>query len=150
MYFLSFSGRCDRYEYWLMLACIFTYSAATTYIIYSTGILNLAHAYGEIFGFEKQTIVTLFIVVNIPSFLIWLSVTIRRYHDREKSGYWCAIILLPILGTVWQFFELGFQPGCGSSNVFGEAPSRITNENNPYRKNYQRKGVGELGELINL
>ena len=148
MSFLSLSGRCDQYEYWLMLFSALTYSAITTYTVISTDVLPLTFYYGAIFGFGQQFMILLLVVMNIPTFAVWLLATIRRYHDRDKSGYWIAIILIPILGVIWQLIELGFFDGSREANRFGESPFRTAFEKSPYHKIHQRKGVGKLSELV--
>ncbi len=150
MNLLFLSGRGDRYEYWLLLSSAITYSTATTYIVVSTGVLPLTFHYGQIFGFGEQTIILLFVVMNIPSAVILMNASVRRYHDLDKSGYWFAVFLIPVLGLVWQIVELGFSSGTKGTNKFGASPRELEIENNPYRKKNTRKGVGELAELINL
>ena len=50
------------------------------------------------------------------------AVTARRWHDRDKSGWWSLIVFLPIIGPMWIFIECGFLPGTRGANRFGEAP----------------------------
>jgi uncharacterized membrane protein YhaH (DUF805 family) len=49
-------------------------------------------------------------------------VTIKRYHDRNKSGWWVLIALIPIVGAIWQIIELGFLRGTVGQNRFGSDP----------------------------
>ena len=150
MNLLFLSGRGDRYEYWLMLSSAITYTTVTTYIVVSTGVLRLTYHYGQIFGFGELTVILLFVIMNIPSAVILINASVRRYHDLDKSGYWSVVFFIPILGLIWQIAELGFSAGTNGANKFGVSPREFEIENNPYRKKNQRKGVGELAELINL
>ncbi len=43
----------------------------------------------------------------------------RRYHDRNKSGWWFFLCFVPIVGPIWQFIELGFLSGTPSGNSYG-------------------------------
>jgi len=57
-------------------------------------------------------------------FFIWatLAVNCKRWHDLNKSGWWSLINLIPIVGQIWLFIELGFLKGTPGSNRFGEDP----------------------------
>lgn len=50
--------------------------------------------------------------------VIWVSLalTIKRWHDRNKSGWWNLINLVPGIGTFWWFIELGLVPGAADTN----------------------------------
>jgi uncharacterized membrane protein YhaH (DUF805 family) len=53
--------------------------------------------------------------------LLWpsLAIQIKRFHDRDKSGWWVLLNLIPIIGPIWLFIELGFLPGTPGPNRFG-------------------------------
>jgi hypothetical protein len=36
---------------------------------------------------------------------------VRRLHDRNKSGWWAALYLLPFVGWLWLVIECGILPG---------------------------------------
>jgi uncharacterized membrane protein YhaH (DUF805 family) len=46
-------------------------------------------------------------------------VYIKRFHDRDKSGWWVLIGLIPIIGAIWLPIELGFLKGTPRPNRFG-------------------------------
>lgn len=50
---------------------------------------------------------------------IWSAATVKRYHDRDKSGWWTFIVLIPLIGQIWQFVELAFFPGTSGPNRYG-------------------------------
>lgn len=54
----------------------------------------------------------------IPS----LAVTVRRLHDIDRSGWWCLIGLIPILGFILMLVWM-LSPGTRSANQFGSSPS---------------------------
>ncbi len=62
-------------------------------------------------------------VVFLPPFWIGLCASIKRYHDRGKTGLWCLIVIIPFIGPVWQLIELGSLTGTKGANAFGEQPS---------------------------
>ncbi len=56
--------------------------------------------------------------------LIWpgIAVTVKRWHDRDKSAWWLLLILVPVIGWLWAFIELGFFKGTDGPNRFGPDP----------------------------
>jgi uncharacterized membrane protein YhaH (DUF805 family) len=56
--------------------------------------------------------------------IIWpsLAISTKRWHDRDKSGWWNLINLIPLIGTTWSFVECGFLSGTNGPNRFGEDP----------------------------
>jgi uncharacterized membrane protein YhaH (DUF805 family) len=54
-------------------------------------------------------------------FLLWpsLALTVKRWHDLDKSGWWVLIGLIPIVGMIWTFLETGFLKGTEGPNRFG-------------------------------
>ena len=40
----------------------------------------------------------------IPAIIVY----IKHFHDRDKSGWWVLIGLIPIIGAIWLLIELGF------------------------------------------
>ena len=55
------------------------------------------------------------LVALIPSIIVY----IKRFHDRDKSGWWVLIALIPIIGALWILIELGFLKGTPGPNRFG-------------------------------
>jgi uncharacterized membrane protein YhaH (DUF805 family) len=63
-------------------------------------------------------------------FLIWIfwpsiAVQAKRWHDRNKSAWWVAIGLIPVVGPIWAFIENGFLVGDSGDNRFGPAPKQV-------------------------
>jgi len=50
-----------------------------------------------------------------------LSVTVRRLHDRDRSGWWYWLLLIPLVGAIWLlvWFCSG---GTQGDNRFGPDP----------------------------
>ena len=55
------------------------------------------------------------LIVLIPAIIVY----IKRFHDRDKSGWWVLIGLIPIIGALWLLVELGFLKGTDGPNRFG-------------------------------
>ena len=102
----SFSGRINRAKWWLARLLVFV----ATFFIYLIA-ANL--------GDGAFVIVLL---VAILSFWVHLAINFKRWHDRDKSGWWVLIELIPLIGTIWVFIELGCLKGTYGKNRFGPDP----------------------------
>jgi uncharacterized membrane protein YhaH (DUF805 family) len=55
-------------------------------------------------------------------YLWWgFAISVKRWHDRGKSGWWCLINLIPLLGPLWQLIECGLLPAAPGGGRFGQA-----------------------------
>ncbi|MGH7884546.1 MAG: DUF805 domain-containing protein [Thermodesulfobacteriota bacterium] len=53
-----------------------------------------------------------------------VSIGIKRFHDRDKSGWWVLISLIPVIGSLWYLIECGFLKGTDDDNKYGGDPLR--------------------------
>jgi uncharacterized membrane protein YhaH (DUF805 family) len=44
-------------------------------------------------------------VFALASLIPAILVDIKRWHDRDKSGWWMLIALVPIIGAIWFLIE---------------------------------------------
>jgi uncharacterized membrane protein YhaH (DUF805 family) len=114
----SFDGRVSRAPYWLVLLAVL--------------FIDLV-AFGAAGGFELFDGDTMAVECNdafwallvvLPSLWIGLVVTVRRLHDRNKSGRWVLVNLVPVVGWLWTLIECGFLRGTTGPNRFGQDPLR--------------------------
>jgi uncharacterized membrane protein YhaH (DUF805 family) len=47
---------------------------------------------------------------------------VKRWHDRNKSGWWVSIAFIPFVGPIWSFVETGFLTGTVGCNHYGRDP----------------------------
>ncbi len=75
-------------------------------------------------GVETKSLSLLIGTLLLCVALLWCSIciTIKRYHDRNKSAWWILFPLIPIIGPIWAFIELGFCPGTYGDNDYGPGP----------------------------
>jgi len=66
-------------------------------------------------------------VLAVTVVTLWVSIAtdVRRFHDRDKSGWWVFILLVPVVGPVWLLIECGFLPGTPGPNRFGPDPLAV-------------------------
>ena len=67
-----------------------------------------------ILGSRFRFLVQLVFIVQSPQYAI----AAKRWHDRNKSGWWSLISLIPLV-NFWMLIELGFLTGTDSANRFG-------------------------------
>lgn len=47
------------------------------------------------------------------------AVSVKRWHDRDHSGWWVLVYLLPLVGVVWTLVSNGLRRGTVGVNRFG-------------------------------
>lgn len=121
----SFQGRISRSSFWAGIGILFGANALAA-IISSvvTSISQVQGSDGALHISGGAAIGLSLLGVAIGVFNVWagLSLTVKRYHDRDKSGWWVLIQLVPIVGAVWAFIETGCLAGTSGSNRFGSDP----------------------------
>ncbi|MGG5888536.1 DUF805 domain-containing protein [Falsiroseomonas sp. HC035] len=46
----------------------------------------------------------------------------KRWHDRDCSGWWQLVVLIPVVGWLWNLIAVGAMPGNTGPNRFGPDP----------------------------
>ena len=52
-------------------------------------------------------------------------VSIKRWHDRNKSAWWGVVLLLSIIGILWLLIEPFFFAGTPGANRYGPDPREL-------------------------
>lgn len=107
----SFNGRMNRSDYWLK----------GFLILLPLGILNNVLA----FGVATDEARALAIVIGLLSLWPGLALLVKRLHDRNRSGWFAATLLIPlanIVFVIWILVEVWFLRGTIGPNRFGEDP----------------------------
>ena len=107
-FYFSPKGRATRFDYWIKLG------VPMLVLLLLGGLIDIALAQKS--G-ENSRIASS--IVSILLFWPSLAVSIRRCHDRDKSGWFLLIGLIPILGSIWLLIDLGFLAGTPGSNRYG-------------------------------
>jgi uncharacterized membrane protein YhaH (DUF805 family) len=113
-FLFSFEGRITRRDYWLRFAL--------PLFVITLVLDGLASAA----DFAGLNVISL--LINL--FLMWPSFAVgaKRCHDRDRSGWFQLILLIPLVGAVWLLIELGFLRGTVGPNRFGPDPlQRVRN-----------------------
>ena len=109
--YFSFSGRIGRQTFWLKGVLLLTVVA----VVLGAALVLIAVA------IESAGLVTVLIIVLYVAFT-WasLAVSIKRWHDRNKSAWWVLISLIPFIGGIWALIETGFLRGTDGPNRYGD------------------------------
>lgn len=111
--YLSFEGRIPRKVFWLYYLAVY---------IPVLIIMGIAGAISH----------TLMLILAVPIYIgmIWigLALSIKRWHDRDKSGWWVLIVLIPLIGPLWALVEAGCLRGTVGGNRFGGDPTDAYDE----------------------
>jgi uncharacterized membrane protein YhaH (DUF805 family) len=108
-FYLSAEGRVNRKQFWLYLVLpAIVVSLILSLIDGAMGTFDAESGLGLLSGIWT-------LIILIPAILIY----IKRFHDRDKSGWWVLIGLIPIIGAIWLLIELGFLSGTPGPNRFG-------------------------------
>lgn len=105
--FFSFEGRINRAKFWLGIVILWA-------VVWILALIAAAANSGFLWG----------LVGILGIVLIWpsLALSIKRWHDRNKSGWWVLIGLVPIIGGLWALIETGILPGTIGPNEYGIDP----------------------------
>ncbi|TDD55718.1 DUF805 domain-containing protein [Kribbella antibiotica] len=112
--YAQFSGRARRKEFWMFILFSFVISVIL-------GILD------SILGLDFETSNKLkaggvlqyifALAVLVPT----IAISVRRFHDRDKGGWWVLIYLIPCVGWIW-FIVWAALEGTVGDNRFGPDP----------------------------
>jgi uncharacterized membrane protein YhaH (DUF805 family) len=110
-----FSGRARRSEYWYFVL----FNA-----IFGIGWGIMAGFFGALGGANHLTIEILAQLFTLVTLLPAIAVAVRRLHDTGRSGWWCLLQLVPVVGTivVLVFLVEDGQPG---ENLYGPNPKTL-------------------------
>ncbi len=124
--YFTFSGRASRSEYWYYNLFIALVMAALIGILalISGGDFFSAFASGSLPGWLLGLFGIVFVAIYIPV----ISVMVRRYHDRNLSGWWVLAVMVlsnvPYLGIAVGIvsFIITVLKGTEGENRFGPDP----------------------------
>jgi uncharacterized membrane protein YhaH (DUF805 family) len=128
--FTSFDGRIPRKTFWLSILVMMIIVFILEFILFAVFGASMTSvdpnatpeaavaAMQDTMGQMMVPLGILFLIVLWPSLAIYA----KRWHDRDKSGWWSLIMLVPIIGSIWLLVELGFLRGTEGPNRFGDDP----------------------------
>jgi uncharacterized membrane protein YhaH (DUF805 family) len=119
-YLFGFGGRFARRDWWL--AQFFVASAMALTIAWFAGDLSAS----TLKPAARQALIRQHGWALLAPMLAcgWVGIasTAKRFHDRDKSGWWWLVAFIPIVGPFWQLIECGFLRGVPGPNGYGDPP----------------------------
>jgi uncharacterized membrane protein YhaH (DUF805 family) len=112
--FTSFDGRINRAKFWAAIGVFFGLGIVG-FIIDS--VLGTRVTVG---GDMQLGIVG--VIISLASIYFALAVYAKRWHDRDKSGWWVLLNLVPVIGWLWALIDNGFLRGTDGPNRYGPDP----------------------------
>ncbi len=113
--FTSFEGRINRAKFWAGVGVILAVSIVAQLLDALLGLIIISTPEGGNVGL-------LTIVVSLLSIYVGIALYAKRWHDRNKSGWWTLIALVPVIGAIWIIVECGILEGDKGENRFGPDP----------------------------
>lgn len=107
--YLSFEGRVPRKVFWIHGFLVF---------------MAIGFVIGIVSAFSPKLGMILMVPFYIAMIIGGLAVQVKRWHDRNKSGWWVLINLIPVVG-LWSLIECGFFRGTEGGNDFGGDPTGL-------------------------
>ncbi len=105
-FLLSLDGRIHRSAFWLK----FQLPAMFVSVIFS--ILD------ALAGLNGLLSALYLLAILWPS----IAVGVKRLHDRNRSGWFLLLSLIPVLGQIWYLIDVGIMRGTEGENRFGPDP----------------------------
>ncbi len=102
--FFNLGGRLSLVSFWL--------NTATVWFIF--------YLVSSAVGDNASHVVTW--LVNGCALLVLALLCIRRLHDRNYSGWWLLLALVPVLGALWLVWQCALMRGLVQGNRWGEDP----------------------------
>ena len=110
----SYEGRYSRSQFWLSACCLISFTVMYAIVFCILSNLEL----------KNETI-----AVGIGGLILLIysnfCIVTKRLHDRNKSGWFQLIALIPF-GGLWLLIECGFLPGDSERNSYGDGPFNET------------------------
>ncbi|MGG7579709.1 DUF805 domain-containing protein [Rhizobium sp. Nf11,1] len=120
--YATLSGSASRLEYWWFQLFYFLLGIA---LLLANGLIN-----GNIFSQQSNTFSVIGGLLSIAVFVPQVCLQVRRFHDRNISGWWYLGLLLsciiPFVGVISlpAIFIINLLRGTEGPNKFGADPLR--------------------------
>jgi uncharacterized membrane protein YhaH (DUF805 family) len=118
--FTSFEGRINRAKFWIGMIILWGLTILLNFII--AGVFGATYDPMQPFPSMGPIAWLVWGLAGLVIAFASFAVLAKRWHDRDKSGWWSLIGLVPILGGIWIIVECGCLPGTEGPNRYGPDP----------------------------
>lgn len=102
--YFSWRGRLARGQFWWQ----------------GLGLWGLLYALSALLGALATGVVVW--LLNGAVLLALVTLCIRRLHDRNYTGWWLVVVLVPVAGALWLVWQLALRRGVAQDNRWGSDP----------------------------
>ena len=103
----QFDGRINRAKFWFGVVILY----AALWILIGVAVAT-----------ESSALIGVTSLLWVAAIWPGLAISIKRWHDRNKSGWWVLIAVIPLIGPIWALIETGFLAGTEGPNQYGPDP----------------------------
>ena len=116
----SFQGRINRAKFWLVHVVIWV----VVLVVFGAILGSAAVSSDPQAALQSVGVVGGLILLAVYILALWIGLAIaaKRWHDRNKSGWWVLIAFVPVIGGLWYLIECGFLRGTAGPNTYGADP----------------------------
>ncbi|MDA5092531.1 DUF805 domain-containing protein [Aliiroseovarius sp. KMU-50] len=116
--YVTFQGRAARSEFWWF--ALFVWGGQIILSMVDSVVFGTVTTMEG--GFEAQTNMPILSgLFALATFLPAISVAVRRLHDKDRTGWWYWIVLVPVLGFLLLLFWFVTE-GTRGANRYGPDP----------------------------
>lgn len=120
--FLSFDGRLRRLHFWIGAIILWVVQMVIMSVTFGgMAAAAAAHNPGAMFAGPAAIGWILVLALIYPS----LALQVKRWHDRDKTGWMTLIAFIPLIGALWVLIECGFMDGTPGPNKYGPSPKGL-------------------------
>lgn len=121
-YLFAFEGRINRARYWA--------HAGLVMLVIFPGLFGIGMLASAVERLEDPAMAEaieaglglLVLAIFLPLVISVFAVGAKRWHDRNRSGWWVLINLIPLIGPIWTIVECGCMKGTEGPNRHGPDP----------------------------
>ncbi len=117
--YAEFSGRSRRKEYWMFALFMFLLFFGLSIVVTVLGLG--ADAESGTLGLLGGTGLIVFLLLALAVLIPSVAVTVRRFHDLDKSGWFYLLNFIPYVGPIIVFVMMCLE-GTRGPNRFGPDP----------------------------
>lgn len=118
----SLDGRIGRRAYWLGMGILAIVTFGYSHLLNAVERINETTGPHWWWPFLVILSVPVTIFIDFLLFMSWMAVSVKRLHDRNKTGLFFLLSFVPVLGQLWSLIELGLLKGTDGPNRYGEKP----------------------------
>ena len=113
-HYVKFDGRASRSAYWWWALFVFIVGIVANVLDGVFGLQQFREFNGQMYAAGGVISGLATVALLLPN----LSVTIRRLHDTDRSGWWWFIVIFPVIGwIIYLYFMIA--RGTPGPNRFG-------------------------------